>query len=104
VPNKRAYEEGIPQNAKPVGKVTGDQFAPNQPQVHEYKKLPDGLGMYPSDFPVQTQYNGPNYMLDPWQRVFMFAWFVALLLLSIAWFAYGVFFMKTHVTEWPRMT
>src|SRR5438046_4331149 len=81
----RKPAEGMLLNSRPAKQVTGDVSTRKQLQPYEEKNPQGYVRMYPSGYPVQNLY-GPQYPLQMWQRVFMFVWFVALLLLSALWF------------------
>jgi hypothetical protein len=101
VPGKRTNAEGILHNGAPPLRVTGDPGMPNQKQINEYKALPDeGIGMYPSDFPIQTLYSGPEYVLDPAEKVAVFLWMTALIVLSLVWFFYSWFWADAHAPQY----
>jgi hypothetical protein len=101
VPGKRTNAEGILQNGAPPIRVTGDPGTANQKQINQYRSLPDkGIGMYPSDFPIQTLYSGPKYVLDPAEKVAVFLWMTALIVLSLVWFFYSWAWADVHAPQY----
>jgi hypothetical protein len=102
VPGKQAYMEGLKQNAVPAQKVTGDSGVPNQLQPNQVhpNNLPDkDIGMFPSDYPIRTLYNGPEYTLDAAEKIAMAVWFITLLVLSVLWFFYGWMWAEGHAPQ-----